>query len=620
MQRNIISIIKIVFSILFFVASFLYFSIYIDPTVIYYKQQPLFLFDYQFIIKYLSFPGGFSTCLSLFTSQFLFSKWAGAVVITIFFYVISVISLSLFKRFFSEKTSFFLQFIPVILLIHLHSNYEYDFRGGYIYLFSILACLAYLKLPKISLSIKVLFLIVINIILFALFGGTALLLFSLLVILSELYFRNTRYFWVIMLLQPIIIISILFISINTSAYINFNMALWGILHPETHYKPLKLLYVFIFFLPLFLLVKVVFKKYLKTSYLYNQYKSNLPGKRNYFSLLLFIVLLFATEIFAFKFSYKQEDKKFIQIHQFADDHNWKMVLKLGKELPYHDRRVLFQVNRALCHQNQLLDKAFSYVQFCGDHGLLLTKHYNRQVLMLISDLYFDMGHIKESLHWAYEAQTIYDYSPEVIKRIIINNIILGEYTIANKFLIILSKSPVHKSWTGKCKKYFKDESLITNDPLIAEKRRLLPIEDFHTSTKNPQNDLKKLFIENVNNKMAFEYFIAYALLTHDLSSLAVYFDYFEKLNYTLLPVHVEEAIILFITLNNNYPLNLGKYSISELTQKRFIEYSKILMKYKHNSKIAEMELHRYFHDTFWFYIHYISPITTKREIQVKNLK
>jgi hypothetical protein len=41
------------------------------------------------------------------------------------------------------------------------------------------------------------------------------------------------------------------------------------------------------------------------------------------------------------------------------------------------------------------------------------------------------------------------------------------------------------------------------------------------------------------------------------------------------------------------------------------------MKHRGNSKAAQADLSYEFKDTYWYYIQYISPITTKREFKEK---
>ena len=106
-------------------------------------------------------------------------------------------------------------------------------------------------------------------------------------------------------------------------------------------------------------------------------------------------------------------------------------------------------------------------------------------------------------------QTKSELAPDVLQRIVMGNIILGEYQRAEKFLKILSKSIIYRKWALHYLRYLNNENLIIHDKEIIEKRELYPKTDFYSNIKNPRYDLFRLFTANTRNKMAFEYFMMY---------------------------------------------------------------------------------------------------------------
>jgi hypothetical protein len=102
-----------------------------------------------------------------------------------------------------------------------------------------------------------------------------------------------------------------------------------------------------------------------------------------------------------------------------------------------------------------------------------------------------------------------------------------------------------------------------------------------------------------------------------LAKVVVNLKYLEILGYEKIPVHIEEALMMFLTLNKDYKVDLGKYQISKTVQDNFFAYSKLLMKYRQNRKEGQPEMYRNFGNTYWYYIHFVSPITTKRVFQEK---
>ncbi len=121
------------------------------------------------------------------------------------------------------------------------------------------------------------------------------------------------------------------------------------------------------------------------------------------------------------------------------------------------------------------------------------------------------------------------------------------------------------------------KNLIRQSIFLSEKRDLMPRKDFYINTREPQNDLINLIAMNLQNRMAFEYYMLYALFTHDLSTVAANVKYLDRLHYEKIPIHIEEALVLVMAMNPEFPIDLGKYQISEQTRTRFMGYSKILI-------------------------------------------
>ena len=124
MTAKLSKVVRIITQAVFFILVFLYSWFFIDPLLIHFKQQPVFLFDSYFLTKYLVFPGGIAEYLSLFISQFFYSKLAGSLLLTGMIVLAMALSNRLLRHFFTSTTAFFLQFIPALILIHLHSHYE----------------------------------------------------------------------------------------------------------------------------------------------------------------------------------------------------------------------------------------------------------------------------------------------------------------------------------------------------------------------------------------------------------------------------------------------------------------------------------------------------------------
>ena len=598
------------------ISLFIYFWKWIDPTLIDFEQQPIFLFNLKFLNDYLVLPGGISEYLSLFISQFFHSSILGTFIIILILYLIILLTRRLLSIFLPTDIVFVLQFLPLFFLTHLHSQYSHTLRPDIIIIISILLTLAYNYFINKGALFRISIFTLCSIFLAFLFGGISLILFSLLVVLLEIKNRKNKYIQIIIVCVVISSMLPFLIGLHTP-YMNVEKTFFDMFLPGRNYQPYITLYALFLFYPVVILTGIIVSGIARVINLFNETNREKTLVTTIIQTVIPVVLLLVT----LRFSYNKNDKAFIELDYFAEQEDWQSVLETGEILSHENRLVLFQLNRALYHSDRLTGDLFSYNQTWGQDGLILTRYYNSKILMPISDYYYDLGYIKESLHWAYEALTKYELEPIVLKRIALSNLILGEYKISEKFLTILSKSVIHRKWANKYLNYINNKDLIKADSVIQEKRDLMPKNDYYANNNEPEINLFNLLRENPKNKMAFEYFITISLLRHDIGNVIKNLHYLSELNYSKIPKHIEEAILVYMLFQNGENIQLKPYQISRLTAENFNRYNNILYnKHKNNLKPAQHDLSKYFSNTFWYYLHYVSPITTKKEIKERSME
>jgi hypothetical protein len=170
---------------------------------------------------------------------------------------------------------------------------------------------------------------------------------------------------------------------------------------------------------------------------------------------------------------------------------------------------------------------------------------------------------------------------------------------------------------GKYQQYINNENIPEISALVKEKRNIMPVKDFFVDRKLPYLDLISLLEDNEQNKMAFEYLMAYFLLNNDLASFVKYFSYSKNFDYLTMPRVYEEALTIYAFELQKIGKRLSGLRISKNTIDRFTGYVTTLEKYKGNREDARKELKSKYGDTYWYYIHYISPVTTGKKIIVK---
>jgi hypothetical protein len=616
MNYKIRKIFNVITTIVVFAVLFVYFWRSVDPRLIDFSQQPIFFRGMIFFNDYLILPGGLAEYISLFISQFFHFALAGTILLLLILYFVMFLTRKLLLIFFSSDYVHIIQFIPVFLLVYLHSKYSYTLKPDIIILVSLLFAAGYYYFINKRIVLRIILFIVAAVVSVLFFGGVSLMLFSSLAIILEIGNKKGTSA-LIAILYFIIAAVFIFVVGSFSPYMNFDKVMFDIFIPERYYKPFLALYPLFLFYPALMITGLIFSGRMQDIMLKGDEHKTI--NRIIASLISIIPVILI--LITIRFSYDKDDKALIELNYHADNNDWYYVLKAGEKLPPNNRLVLFQINRALYYRGKLLDDLFSYNQIWGEDGLVLTRYYNSRILMPISDYYFDLGYIKESLHWANEALTKNEFQPDAVKRIALSYIILGEYKKARKYLNLLSKSIIYRKWARHYLNYLDNEDLITSDPLLRKKRDLMPKRDYFAHINEPELDLYYLLQENPQNKMAFEYFIALLLLKHDVGHVVNNLHYLSELNYNHIPRHIEEAVLLYLLSRGESEAQLGSISISKLTRDSFSNYNTILTaKYRGNLHLAQQELSEKYRNTLWYYLHYVSPITTKREIKERSIE
>jgi hypothetical protein len=245
-------------------------------------------------------------------------------------------------------------------------------------------------------------------------------------------------------------------------------------------------------------------------------------------------------------------------------------------------------------------------QLFGSDGLFMAENMRGHFALQHSDLFFDLGLINESEHWAYEAVTANGDTPWNLQRLILIYLMEENREISEKYLVMLQKTIWHNDWARQYRTYLIDSNDFLEHPQIRYLKNIMPQSDFLVSPGEPELCLEKL-LENSKNKMAFEYFMAYCLLEGQVGRFVKHLHRLNYFDYSKIPRHFEEAILVYNQLTGGKGINLQGKDISEETIRKFDDFNRILTKHKKNKESARIELNKY-RDTYWFYgLYYYQP-------------
>lgn len=582
---------------------FIYFLLRIDPKLIYQSQEPVFFLDRYFIYEFFSYPGGVNELAAGFLSQFFYYSWTGALLLVLIFAFVTLFTWLFIRSITTIRPVLYLHWIPSIILLALHSKYRFPLALTLGLLWALVCVNIYIRLAPSKSALRFLLYLVLQAILYYVAAGQAFI-FSLVIILYEIL-RNRS---VILSLLYILYSTLLpYIGASTVFIIRIRDAYTMHLTSCDMYRVTWPSWVLYTFFPLVLLLFTVEGRYVKAG---KTNASNIWGRllchRSVPVRLIQAVVLFSLVAVSAHYSYNKKEKASFLIDRYARFEEWQKVLDIAqKGLPISNV-VQCQVNRALYHAGYLCDEMFRMPQLFGSNGLFLDESVRSVYALQYSDLFFDLGLINESEHWAHEAIAARGDTAWNLQRLALVNLLKEKRYLAKKYLGMLHKTMWHRKWAEEYQKYLSYGNDFWAQPKFQYLKSIMPESDFLVSPTEPKLCLEEL-LKNTKNKMAYEYFMACCLLDGRISPFMKHLQLLNSFNYTKIPRHFEEAMLIYNQITAGKGISLPGKTISELTIRRFADFNKIMAKYNKNKNAARSELVKY-RDTYWFYgLYYYKP-------------
>jgi hypothetical protein len=591
---------------------FVYLEKVVRPELYFHLQQPAFLSNWNFFQEFYNYPGGIAQYIANFLSQLFFFGWAGSLVIIGVGILIMVSGFYILKSFKPSISNYFWMFVPFILLIALMNDYNFPFVVVIKMTIVFLALWLFTFILKRKINPFVPF-ILISPVLYYFDGSGYVLIFTITAILSFPFHSDSAkksiYFLIFASFYNYLIDIVAFKYIfSIGPYDTYFSLLHDDLFVYLFYIPGFLFYAFCFSMPFILLLFFV-----KYKVLDNIIKSNWNINNKIFTYSLLIATIAGLSYYIIHSSIDIHRKNIILADYYCYNEKWADAIDVATSDPQYDMSINFNFNRAAANSGQLTKLFFSYPQYMGINALYPDKEHTHALSLTCSDYYFDLGYIKESEHWAAEGLIMHPYSLRILKRLVMTNLIMGNYNGARKYLSVLDDNLLASDFVKKYMGYVNDTALISKDTVIVEKRSYMP--DSTYSIYNIVDRFNILIKRNDKNLRAFENRQMFYLLESRLDLFMN--DLKESCKfYKNTPELYEQANLLYIITTKGK--SIDQYNIGTNSQKTFMECFKILKEYNNNKELAKPALSNY-SNSFLYYILYNSPMVTKIKITKEKI-
>jgi hypothetical protein len=573
-------------SLLFGAGVYVFFAYFYRCHLLYQEQYQMFLFTPAYLADTLCRPGGAAEYIARFLTQFYYFPWLGALIIAFLLMLVQRQMLSVLRHTGkpggATSPGEALSFVPSLAYWILLCDENYMLTGVVSLSGALLAFRGGCAIR--SASLRTGYCLALIPALYVLTGGTALV-FALLCAVRETGRSGRRFFFtagcgLLLLLTPVL-----------AQYV-FGQYPLAKLWTGANYYRFPVLFPF----PLLML-------WLSVPGLAAVCRRLPAGKggRRRVPAGVQLVLLMLPAAWGLSCAADWEKEEVMKYDCCVRTGRWERIIRMAdRKAPQSPLSVSF-LNLALCKEGRMADRMFHYYQN-GPEGLLPSFVRDFSLPMMAGEVYYHLGFINTAQRFTFEAmEAVPDFqrSSRGIRRLAETNLLNGHYEVARKYLRLLQHTLFHRRWATATLACLSDGQCVEANPEWARLRKYRTKTDFLFSEGEKDMMLGLLLQQNPGNRPAFEYLLAYCLLTKDLKHFLRYYPLGENIPYRSMPESYREALVYVWGLSHDTMEGIP-YPVGDEVKRRVEEYRRIYVSHPH----AEQMLKKRFSGTYWYYFHF----------------
>lgn len=536
------TIIHIIITTFLALWAFLFWKFSYPYAMAYQEQYQMFLFDWSYLAQRAAVPGGLAAYVAEFLTQFYISSTFGAIVIAALYATIQLLMMRLMKGLPYREV---LSLLPVLMLWWLMG----DESVMPAYVVSLVMVLGAMTLVPSGWMGRMIYAIVGFPVLHWICGPLALM--SLIYACVLVYMESRR--WIAGCVVTVIGVMYAMVHVLVVAqYVPY---------------PLSRLYAGVFYYRMvdvypYMLggIGVTALALAVAGAAYTMFSTTGTGKRKieHKSWMASGGFAFAfvavAAMFVIPTGYDERKYDLMEYDWLVRMQRWDDIVAKSEAKQPDLPMSVCATNLALAMKGELGDRCFQFYQH-GAEGLLPEFERNFSTTLLTGDAYFYLGLVNTSQRYAFEAMEAipnFNKSVRAIRRLAETNLINGEYSVAEKYLTMLSKTMYYRQWAKKRIEMIHNPKLIYSDRVYGYLRRVRLADDFLFSDKELDRICGQLVMHNKDNMVAIQYLLMFPLLNRDLPTFMNYYGYVQSIvKYS--PAVCQEAVALAYAQRGQLP-------------------------------------------------------------------
>jgi hypothetical protein len=601
---------------------FFYVWLAVDPRLIYHSSEyitnfPVFYRTWSYFRELAPHPGGLVEYGASFISQFLYYSPAGALVLTmqafLFFFAIDYVLKTLNAPRLRPAA-----FVAPLLLLAGYVKYTYHFVETTAVLAALLSACLYLKFKTASHPVRTIIFLAISVILYPAAGG-AYFAFAMLCVIYEIFFARSLRTGLSYLLLAVVIPSVagafIFNISIIEAFTDMTPFSYKILSREVLCVMVETAQAVYLLLPGICLGLGIWRAIFSSSTerkarlknpkprsgIISAYKSSPVLKWIVESSLLLVITGTAASY------YRDCDQKIIlESDYYSSRRMWPKVLECYRRKS-DSFFIVHDVNRALFHTGRLPYEMFAYHQ--NPDTLFLTTTQQTSANWKRADVYIDLGAVNMGEGALAEAIERLGERPHILRRLALINLVKGSSGGARVYLGALSKTLFDAGWANDYLAGLDSDPNLSSDGEIQHLRSVAMGANYYfpgvAFTKYyPEKVLLALLEKNRYNRMAFEYLMAWYILTKQLDKFVENLNRLDDFDYPEIPRHYEEAILMYKAVTRK-DVDLKNRQISDQTFERAHGFMSVISQIQPKNEVRAMfATAPAYSDTYFFYYNF----------------
>ena len=549
-----VRLIYIVGWIVVFIALFLYMQIKERYSFYFSEQWHLFLYDWPFVKSVLWQPGGLARLIADFLIQFFVTPYFGALISASLLTTTGIVTSVILKRLAPALHLSVLSLLPVISLLFLQFNINYQLSGTVAFLMFLCTFAFYLKIQ--SITKRIIYAAGFSVLLYLLAGPVASL-FVAAIVLTELFVHFRSSYFLLLPAALVYLAAVLSLRLGVAGELRYLLLpdgyfTWKLQAGNVIYQPWLLMLAVLLPALFFGQVKQV-RKNIQVAALATQF-----------------VVLGWLAVFNSSFMIDSRHEIFKELDYYMRQENWDKLLERCRQIDMNNYLYQNCRNVALAEKGLLAEHLFDYKQQ-DLRSIYLSWDKTPYVSVLLSDVYFSMGHIALSQRMAFESnESVNNYNPRMLKRLVQTNLIYGAYPVAEKYIAVLEKTKYYADWAHSQRRFLENDKAIEADAMLGAKRDCIFPENFLAGKNGFDSDLKHIINHNPSHRATVQYLGAIYLLMRDIDGFKTMIEnYYDTPALPSLPKGFQAGVMLFAA---NDTTALKHYAITDQIIQGFEAY------------------------------------------------